>query len=228
LNYKILSSTPIKQFDFELDINILLDSVKSVNQKLIDLNLNLKGVNLFEVTDFRVLSGVVGELLAEDLASKNTNLEKNPNLNGYPDLLNLFSEDSSKYFKNCIQSDFLKYKFGGFEIKNSFGSKKSGSSLLNNDTRIGGINKKIDWKAHHRETNNLIALYSDFVDGNPTIIALFYSNNLEEDDWRKVSVPKRDSAMTSFTTLNREGYVKLKSGIKFCLDSEDYLSFFTN
>ena len=221
-----MSPTPISQSDLEIDVSTLLQSVKSVNQKLIDLNMNLKGVNLFEITDFRVLSGVVGELLAEDLASENEDFEKNPNLNGYPDILNLKSKDSKSYFRKCSQSDFLKYKFGGFEVKNSFGSKKSVSSLLNNESRIGNINKKIDWKAHHRETNNLIALYSDFVDGNPMIVAVFYSNNLSEEDWRKVSIPKGNSAMTSFTTLTSEGYIKLKSGIKFCLNSDKYLSFF--
>ena len=59
------------------------------------------------------------------------------------------------------------------------------------------------------------------------IVALFYSNNLNVEDWRKVSVPKGKSAMTSFTTLNSEGYNKMKSGIRFCLNSKDYLSFLT-
>lgn len=227
MKYKILNHTEISQADLEIDIDELLDSVKSVNTKLISLNLNFKGVNLFKITDFRVLSGVIGELFAEELASKNTYLEKNPNLNGYPDLLNLSSEDSSLFFKNCNQTDFIKYKYGGFEVKNSFGAKKSGSSLINGETRINNINSKIDWKAHHRETNNLISLYSDFVNGNPMIVALFYSNELSTEDWRKVSVPKGRSAMTSFTTLTSEGYSKMKSGIRFCLDSDEYLSFFT-
>ena len=86
----------------------------------------MKGINLFKITDFRVLSGVIGELLAEELASRNKNLKKNPSLNGYPDLLNLFTKESSIFFKKCSQSDFINYKYGGFEVKNSFGSKKSG------------------------------------------------------------------------------------------------------
>ncbi len=226
MQYKILSNSNISQSDLEIDVNTLLESVKSVNKKLIHLNMKLGGVNLYEVTDFRVLSGVVGELFAEDLALKNTSLKKNSNLNGYPDLLNLFTNGSSTYYSKCSQSDLLKYKYGGFEVKNSFGSKKTGSTIMGNDTRIKNINKKIDWKAHHRETNNLIALFSDFVNGNPMIVALFYSNNLSVEDWRKVSVPKGNSAMTSFTTLTSIGYNKLKSGIKLCLNLEDYLSFF--
>jgi hypothetical protein len=58
--------------------------------------------------------------------------------------------------------DLLDYKYGGIEIKNTFGTKKSGSPILMGDQRINYINNKLDWKAHHQKTNHLLALFSDY------------------------------------------------------------------
>lgn len=51
-----------------------------------------------------------------------------------------------------------------------------------------------DWKAHHRETNHLLGLFWDFIDKVPTVLALFYRNDLTQQDWGAVIVPTTDQA----------------------------------
>ena len=102
--------------------------------------------------DFRVLSGMIGEVFAKELTSFEKNLIKNPYLNGYPDLLENSSEEMSNYFKKATSKNFTRYKYGGIEVKNSFGSKISKSSLTKGDKRILNIKSNIEWKAHHQES----------------------------------------------------------------------------
>ena len=44
------------------------------------------------------------------------------------------------------------------------------------EQRIALVNS-FDWKAHHRETNNLLGIFWDFLDEVPTIVACFYRND---------------------------------------------------
>ena len=113
----------------------VLEAIDMVNSKLDELGNQTEALalNIFKVIDFRMLSGMVGEMLVDQLSKANPNLEKNPNIDGYPDLVNV---STSKYledfqeWKNSDLSKFIKYPYGGLEIKNTFGTKKSGTSLL--------------------------------------------------------------------------------------------------
>ena len=111
-------------------------------------------------------------------------------------------------------------------MKNTFGTKGSKVSLQPGKPRITKINKKLEWKAHHRYTNNLLALASDFVDGCPQIVAVMYADNLEEQDWGEKQEPKEGSTMTSFSVIKRSGWEKLLSGIRICRNDVEYLDFF--
>ena len=129
-------------------------------------------LDVFTVMDFRVLSGIVGETYANELAVTTGNFMQNPNIDGYPDLLQTPTHELKRYYERCAKGEFIQYKYGGLEVKNTFGTKKSGAILFKGDTRICHINSKLDWKAHHRQTNNLIALLSDYVEGLPVIVVL--------------------------------------------------------
>ena len=100
-----------------------------VNSKLIELGNKTEALalNIFEVIDFRMLSGMIGEMLVAELANANPNIRKNPNIDGYPDLVNV---STSKYledfeeWKNSDLAKFIKYPYGGLEIKTHLGRKR--------------------------------------------------------------------------------------------------------
>ena len=225
MNISIINEGAIKLKEAEITIQELKNALDSTNYKLTKIKNSPTGINIFNVIDFRALSGMIGELFAKELSEQVKKVTKNPYLNGYPDLLEISTSELLDYFKNCETKDFVRYKHGGIEVKNSFGTKKNKSQLLNGDQRIESINKKIDWKAHHRETNFLIGLLSDYIDYVPQIVALFYSDELIEDDWNKVQKPKGDSAMTSFSSISNSGYKKMINGVRLCYNNPTYLSY---
>ena len=209
----------------------VLEAIDMVNSKLDELGNQTEALalNIFKVIDFRMLSGMVGEMLVDQLSKANPDLEKNPNIDGYPDLVNV---STSKYledfqeWKNSDLSKFIKYPYGGLEIKNTFGTKKSGTSLLNSERRISKVNRKPDWKAHHGYTNNLLALFSDFDKGIPKIVSALYADDLNEDDWTIKQNPAQDSTMTSFCVIKRSGWDKIRKNVLICETDVDYENYF--
>ena len=186
-------------------------------------------LDVFEVLDLRMTSGFVGEALVAELGEGDTGLERNPSNQGYPDLMNAsrpeYRTDIARWKAEDMNA-FVRYRHGGIEVKDTFGTKKAGSCLAQGHTRIGKINGKLEWKAHHRYTNSLLALFSDFFDGCPEIVAVMYSGALSEEDWMEKQNPREGSAMTSFTVTKASGWNKLRAGLKLCRDDPRYLSFF--
>lgn len=64
------------------------------------------------------------------------------------------------------------------------------------------------WKAHHRETNNLIGLLWDFHEQIPQIVAIFFGNTLTEQDWGKIVQPKKGGGRTTSVSIMRRSAVK--------------------
>ena len=82
-----------------------------------------------------------------------------------------------------------------------------------------------DWKAHHRETNNLIGILWDFIDEVPTIVAAFYRNDLVVDDWGNIVQPKEGGGRTtSVSIMNSGGITKMCAGWIAVIDDEKYIS----
>ena len=227
MNYRIVDHSPIKLSNLSIPIEDLQLAIGNTNDRYVEIykKTGYLGLNFFSILDFRVLSGLIGESFSVELCSINSGFVKNPYIDGYPDLLQNSTPIMKRYFSSCQNSDFIKYKYGGLEVKNTFGTKKANSFLLIGDQRINYINKKLDWKAHHRETNYLVALLSDYVEGLPKIVALFYSDSLKREDWAAIPKPKTGSAMTSFSAINSSGFAKLKEGLKICLDKPEYLNY---
>ena len=98
----------------------------------------------------------------------------------------LWNKLSSQLHEKEPFSPFLE---GGIEVKATCGDLKSGKWFTSNkinkpvigESRLNWITG-YNWKAHHRETNNLIGLIWDFNDKKPTIMAIIYANSLCEDD----------------------------------------------
>ncbi len=230
--WSIVDDSPIAlPSGLEVGMPALLAAVEAVNLSLsrVARNTSQMAINLFEVLDFRVLSGLVGEFLVAELASLEQSLLKNPNIDGYPDLLDvsrpIYLEDVAAWIDHD-RAQFIAYRHGGIEVKNTFGVKRPGEDLLQGERRIGQILDALDWKAHHTETNFLLATFSDFVDGAPQIVAAMYSDSLSETDWRAKSNPSPGSTMTSFSVIAASGRNKLMAGLRICADDPIYKAFF--
>lgn len=196
-------------------------------------------INIFEVLGMRNLSGMVGEYFVKSVERfSNGNLHSNLHQDGYPDLLrtntvqrlnyyhSLYIEvDGKKYPKDKAQ--FSPFKYGGVEVKATCGSTPSASVTpkpLIGEQRISKLTS-FDWKAHHRETNNLLSIFWDFINGVPTVAACFYRNDLTVNDWGRIVQPKADGGRTtSVSIMTSAGVRKMCSGWIAVIDSEPYIN----
>lgn len=208
----------------------------SVFDKFIDF-----GVDVFAILGMRNLSAFIGEVFAKSVERESNGLfVSNPHQDGYPDLLLLDSRGSDIWdnLKNrrSEKSPFSPFPNGGIEIKATVGSvptatmcrKKGFEKPDIGDQRISML-KGYDWKAHHRETNNLLGILWDFIDGVPRIVAVFYSSELTEDDWGKIVKPKDGGGRTtSVSIMSRVGIQKMYNGTVLVLNDSRYISFLNN
>jgi hypothetical protein len=144
------------------------------------------GVDVFSILGLRNLSAFVGELYAAAaVKSSNGLFRKNPHQDGIPDLL--IMDDAGAALWQRLEgrlrekAPFSPFATGGIEVKATCGSLPTPAVCQRRgfekpdigDQRIGCM-VGYDWKAHHRETNNLIGLLWDFIEGTPRIVAVFY------------------------------------------------------
>lgn len=223
----------------------LLKAINFCNEAIRTLDEQTKqfDINIFEVLGMRNLSGMVGEYFAKSVARfSNENLHSNLHQDGYPDLLrtntsqrlkyyqSLYNEiDGKKYPKDKIY--FSPFKYGGVEVKATCGSTPPASVIpkpLIGEQRIEKL-LSFDWKAHHRETNNLLSIFWDFIDEIPTIVACFYRNDLSVNDWGKIVHPKSTGGRTtSVSIMKATGVKKMCKGWIAVIDSEPYIQAFAN
>lgn len=211
-------SSPLHLLNASVAIETLLQAAEIVNHRLRDANSfqNKVKLDLFDVIDLRMLSGLMGEMFSLEVSKLESNLIKNPNIDGYPDLCDVSPHNANEMINNKDPGFFIEYPYGGLEVKNTFGVKKSGVDIKPREPRSGKIQRTLIWKAHHQKTNNLIALQSDYVSGIPQIIAAFFSDDLLEEDWSVKKQPKIGSTMTSFSQTRPSAFAKLKAGKIFC------------
>ena len=171
---------------------------------------HLGELDVFDIIDLRMLSGLVGEMFTAAFADSDGRFIKNPNLDGYPDLCDISSCGSE-----ISPMDFLSFPDGGIEVKNTFGVKRARAVLRPRSTRRGQIQSRLVWKAHHQTTNNLLALQSDYINEVPQIVAGYFCGTLTPADWTVRSEPKEGSTMTSFCQTTPAGWAKLAAGVVF-------------
>jgi len=164
-------------------------------------------------------------------------LEPNPHQDGYPDLL-LMDEKGKPAWDALVdrmneKDPFSPFIGGGIEVKATCGSvptpKKCRDMEIQRpfigDTRIECM-VSYDWKAHHRETNNLVGVLWDFIDQRPRVASLFYSCKLNDDDWGKIVKPKEGGGRTtSVSVMSSPGIQKMYSGWLCVLKSGGYAEF---
>lgn len=222
----------------------VLDAINFCNNALQTLDEQTKqfDINIFEVLGMRNLSGMVGEYFGKSVmrCSKGA-LHSNLHQDGYPDLLLTNTPPLLKYYKSLYtikngkkypkdKALFSPYKYGGVEIKATCGSTPPASTMpkpLIGENRIAKVNS-FDWKAHHRETNNLLAIFWDFINEVPTIAACFYRNDLTIDDWGKIVEPKAGGGRTtSVSIMTSTGVKKMCHGWIAVIDKSEYIDTFS-
>ena len=181
---------------------------------------------VFELLGMRNLSAFVGAVFARELqTAAGGQLLLNPHQDGYPDLLLLDAAGQEALDRVVAagqmrgKEPFSPFPTGGLEIKATCGDVPSERSLAAKglqkpqigDTRIGLITG-INWKAHHRDTNNLMGLIWDFWEGLPAVMVLSFSNSLGAEDWGKIVQPKTGGGRTtSVSIMAKSGVVKMLS-----------------
>jgi hypothetical protein len=196
------------------------------------------GVDVFSILGMRNLSAFIGELFAAGvIKASGDQFLKNPHQDGYPDLL--FMDDHGKKLWASLstrvreKSPFSPFATGGIEVKATCGSvptpaqcnKKGFDKPDIGDQRIRCLTG-YDWKAHHRETNNLCGILWDFINGVPRIVGVFYSHELSEDSWGRIVQPKADGGRTtSVSIMTRDGIRQMYDGWLFVIADSKYTSF---
>lgn len=196
-------------------------------------------VDIFALLGMRNLSSFLGEIYAQCLSRCVDILAPNPHQDGYPDLLLLDThgtqiyEALKKQSKLRDKAPFSPFPNGGIEVKATCGSvpspavlyKKGLQKPLIGEQRIS-LAMSYDWKAHHRETNQLLGLYWDFLDGVPFIAGVFYSSQLDEEDWGKIVKPKDDGGRTtSVSIMSKTGIKKMYLNWVAVVAEEQYCTF---
>jgi hypothetical protein len=87
----------------------------------------------------------------------------------------------------------------------------------------------VTWQAHHREVRELLGLVWDFVDDGhnfnfPTITGSFYSDQLVEEDWGKISgTTGRNTKVSGMTSSGKK---KMGTGWVSLIDDTKYIDKF--
>ncbi len=197
-------------------------------------------VDIFSILGMRNLSAFIGELFARSLAKESDGLFiSNPHQDGYPDLLLMDNKGRELYDalikagKLQDKSPFSPFPHGGLEIKATCGSVPTPTQCAKNgiqkpdmgDTRIHTL-RGYDWKAHHRETNNLIGILWDFHTHAPQIVAVFFGNHLTELDWGKIIQPiEGGGRTTSVSIMPRSSVEKMYQNWIVVKDDSRYINF---
>ena len=223
-----------------LSNEVIAQAIKLTNKTLKQLDKVNKKLeyDIFERLGMRNLSGQVGECFVKCLMKlSDGKLHSNLHQDGYPDLLLIDTPEKKEYFDSLYtvingkkypkdKKSFSPFKYGGIEVKATCGSTPPASKVpkpLIGEQRVQLMNN-FYWAAHHRETNNLLGLLWDFIDGVPAIIAAFYQDNLIKEDWGKVSKPKEDGGRTTnSSSMQTSGIKKMCQNWIAVLDDNQYV-----
>ena len=225
----------------EQNLSIKLDTITSAIEKANDSIREISNfsIDIFSLLGMRNLSAFMGEVFVTSLVQVSEGMFfKNPHQDGYPDLLAMTNQGLKEWerLKNNLQDKrpFSPFIPGGIEVKATCGSlptpavfaRRNLKKPIIGDTRIKYVTG-YDWKSHHRETNNLMGIFWDFINGVPMIVGLFYCIQLSQDDWGNIIQPRADGGRTtSVSIMTRAGVAKMYNGWIAVLKDPDYINFF--
>ena len=223
----------------------VVNAINYANNALLKLNEVTQefDINIFETLGMRNLSGMVGEYFARSIMRlSNGRLQGNLHQDGYPDLLLTDTKEKNDYFNTLYTIEngkkypiskevFSPYKYGGIEIKATCGNTPPAHIVpkpLIGEQRVALLNS-FEWKAHHRTTNHLLAILWDFINGNPTIVACFFQDNLDIEDWGRIVQPHEGGGRTtSVSIMQKSGIKKMCEGWVAVLDDSQYIELLSN
>lgn len=196
-------------------------------------------VDVFALLGMRNLSSFFGEVFGASVINvTGDKFRKNPHQDGYPDLLLMDHAGAAAWAKLSARTrektPFSPFSTGGVEIKATCGNTPTAKVLAMVGMVKPGLGeqraallKTYDWKAHHRDTNHLLGIFWDFLDGVPAVVGIFYSNKLRRQDWGEIVQPREDGGRTtSVSIMARTGIRKMYEGWVVCLDDTRYIDFF--
>ena len=220
-------------FDAALVLDAI-DEAHAVLDKFVEFD-----VDVFAILGMRNLSAFIGELVAAAMIkAAGGRFRKNPHQDGYPDLLLMDATGAAAWEaladRRRDKQPFSPFPTGGIEVKATCGSVPTPAQLARRGLTKPGIGDPrvdmlcgYDWKAHHRDTNHLLAVFWDFIDGVPRIVATFYRNDLTVADWGAIVQPREGGGRTtSVSIMTRAGIAKLFAGWITMLDDPRYIGFF--
>ena len=203
---------PEIQRRFALAPDAVLATVVGANNSLLALEqfTRMLRVPIGKLLGMRNLSSLVSSVIVSELAViSGENLFINPHQDGYPDLIPrtpealAYSRHIEASGRWSDKSAWTNPGFGGVEVKATCG--------ITPPTRItpkpglgeerSPLIKGFDWKAHHRETRRLLAAIWDFVDTVPTVTAIFFRNDLKENDWGGIVSPRAGGGRTTSVSI---------------------------
>lgn len=232
INHEVI----ISNNDVEKAIMFCNDAIKKLDEHTKQFD-----ISIFEILGMRNLSGMVGEYFAKSIERfAHGNLHSNLHQDGYPDLLLTNNDERLSYYKSLYtivngkkylqdKALFSPFLYGGIEVKATCGNTPPARVTpkpLIGEQRISKL-ISFEWKAHHRETNNLLSIVWDFINEIPTIIGCFYRNDLEIADWGKIIQPQEGAGRTtSVSIMNKSGVRKMCRGWVAFIDLEPYICAF--
>ena len=222
--------------DVQVNKEIILEAINyshSVLDKFVQFE-----VDVFGILGMRNLSAFIGEVFAAAVIKNSNGLfRKNPHQDGYPDLLLMdqIGNDLWTGLETRVREKqpFSPFGNGGIEVKATVGSVPTPAECNKRniikpdigDQRIEVL-KGYDWKAHHRDTNNLMGILWDFIEGVPRIVAVFFGNNLTIEDWGNIVQPREGGGRTtSVSIMTRIGVKKMYDGCLYVVDDQKYIDF---
>lgn len=211
INYKINPNFSVN-LGFDVSYKEVLAAVESLNAFLSSLPSNLYGS-----IDFKTTGAMIGAIFCSKLVEQIPNSTINPIEKGHPDIIPLSGKNSTE--------EVLRNYPVGLEIKGTIGNLKTGANLRAGQMRIHSLTS-ITWQAHHREVNHLMGIVWDFVNQIdsfyfPAITGVFFSNELNSDDWGKIS--GTTGRNTKVTGMRSSGKQKMGQGVVLVYDNDDYL-----
>ena len=207
--FEILKIADMKyRFNHEFSINcgfpVTMRNVASAVQQT-NKSLSQLPFSLYRSIDYKTTSAIVGALFCDSVAYF-TDGVVNPIEKGHPDLIPIEGEKETE--------EVLRNYPVGLEVKATVGNIQKGANLRAGQRRISLLTG-ITWQAHHRETRELMGLVWDFAKvrddtAYPTITGVFYSDQLENHDWGKIS--GTTGRNTKVTGMKVSGKKKMGAG----------------
>lgn len=192
------------------DVEQAVHRTNSFFREVKDLE-HVESVDLLKCMGLKNLSGAIGECFTRILTKIVPDICANPHPDGYPDILVLDEVGRGHHdseTERVQKTQYSPFPTGGFEVKATCGDKGPRGSTLFYERRNS---TRLTWKAHHRQTNYLLGLHWDFIENYPTIVAVYYADDLVTEDWGPVVTPKENgSRTTSVSTMRSSGIRKMR------------------